>query len=216
MPGDGKELRGAGTARAANRGERGKYINAMVTTAIIFLLGGCGPVLVADELVLAPQVSVTPINIGSGAKVYLTVLDERLQRSLADFTLGPFNYRHTDSASGDPGHLFQESLRMGLLNLGFEVLPSPEVSPVSLEIQLRSLQYYPLHDGKGGLEGYAFVAAAWAEIRRGETHVFQKRWESASNSKGFTRRWREEKINAAFSDLIAKILGDLELLTALK
>ncbi len=224
MPADGKEHRRAGPLCGTYGGEKWNYINAIVTITIILMLGGCAPRLITREVVLAPQVSVTPINVGSGAKVYLTVLDGRPQLTLADYFCQACNAHVRASTSGDVGLVLRESFRTGLSTLGFEVLPTPEASPVSLEIQLLSLQYMPVIDKRGYFEALDIVAEAKAEIRRGRTRASQEiTFEKMYRAGGrytefyyFTDRRGEEKTNTVLSELIGRILADLELLHALR
>lgn len=191
-------------------------MRATVGIAVICLLSAC--IYHKWQITLAPQVSVTPINLGSGAKVSLTVLDARPTSFLAQYWSEGDNW--TVTALGDLTLAIAEQLRSGLISLGFEVVRTPEASPVTLEIQLLFLATETSRQ-VGGLE-LEIVARAKGEARRGPTHVFQKTYNAKRivfGSYGFVdfpRKLYEEEINAALSLLIGRILGDLELIAALK
>jgi hypothetical protein len=122
--------------------------------------------------------------------------------------------RLTVSASGDVTAALAEPLRDGLITLGFEVVPTPQAT-VALEVHLLSLVVSP-PDRPVGVD---VMAHARAEVRRGHTQLFQRRYVARSSRYWFplfTRKWNEEKINTELSNLIGKILSDLELLHTLR
>jgi len=192
-------------------------VRAVVGIAMIRFLAGCGPVHHALEIPVAPQrVSVTPIDLGSGAKVSLVVLDERPTKTVQDWYMTRWVHndtRFTVSALGDVTAALAQSLRDGLMTLGFEFVPTPQATAVTLEVHLLSLAMSP-----PGPVGVDVMAQASAEVRRGQTPVFQRRYNASSRYSFplFTRRWNQEKINTELSNLIGNILADLELLAALK
>jgi len=197
---------------------------AYIATLLLLLVSGCGLMQTTEHVVLALQVSVTPINIGLGARVFLNVVDERPQRILGEISVQKLTGDSwqvgsiTTLASGDPSLLMHDSLRSGLLSLGFDVQPSPEASSAYLEIHLRSLGYYFSYGYSYNIDSVSnFVASAEADVHKGRTLAFQRVYNiSVQPITWGTRRGREEKINAVLADLIGKILADLELLAALK
>jgi hypothetical protein len=190
-----------------------------VAMIALVLIGGCGLRNTTEQVVFAPQVAVTPINIGAGARVYLAVIDERSEKTLGRTKIYDIGY-HTTEGSGDLSLVLHDSLRSGLQSLGFEVLTYPEASPVGIRIHLQSLFYNFRNENAiyFDIVPFELAAAAEAEIHKGQTRVFQRMYNvSVSQIPSlFTRRWREEKINDALSSLIGKMLADLELLAALK
>lgn len=218
-----KRLWNADRARLTRAGRERMAVRAVVGIAMVCFLSGCGPFHHTLEVTVAPQLSVTPINLGSGAKVSLLILDDRPTKNLRDdwTTTWVQNDTHwTVSALGDLTAALAEPLRSGLMTLGFEVVPTPGASPVALEIHLLSLaSNFRGSTGGSYVDCANVVAHARAEVRRGQTQLFQRRYSATSRYTHwctFTRRWTEEKINTELSNLIGKILADLELLAALK
>ena len=211
-----KRLWKADRARLTRADEERKSMRAIVSVAMICFVSAC-TIHHKWEVTLAPKVLVTPINLGSGAKVSLMVLDERPTTLLADHESGGVRFRV--SAPGDLSLAVGEQLRSGLVSLGFEVLPTSEPSTATLEIHLLSLALDPELVARGSnIASTDVVAKAKADVRRGQTHLFQKTYNAAGTSAPiFARRtFFEEKANAALSGLISKMLADIELLAALK
>lgn len=205
--------------------------------AIAHLIGGCGFLASRPlEVSLAPQVSTPSVNIGGGTKIYLSVLDQRLEKNLGSrvddaaldrirkLTLGnilfPGEARGTISPSEDFVEVIQKSLRSGLASLGFETLAAPEASAPTLKVSVQDLRYSSLwpHSGTGG----SFNGTIVGKLYKGDTLPYEKSYsyslELRPSSFGpiVARSWFEENFNAALSDLMSQLLADLELLKALR
>jgi uncharacterized lipoprotein YajG len=202
--------------------------------AITLLVAGCGlHSFQPQHVTLAPRLSTAPVKIGAGAKVYITVADERGTNFLGYKADSDRFGRGNITTSDDIRVIYQKALSDGLANLGFKVVTAPDPAALNLEVSIRRFLYMgPLFNTATGSTGKAnetyITAATTARVRRGRTEaldspnvslVHEKSYEVYLGHPGLLRPSPsevEEKINAALSELIAKLLDDLELLALLK
>ena len=188
--------------------------------AIAYLISGCA--LIANrplEVSLTPKAPTVPINIGRGTIIYLSVLDQRSEKSLGSRVdeaawqrLGWGEFHGTISAVENIVGLVQNSLTAGLASLGFETLTAPEPSVSKLEVALRSLKYWE--------EGRAVNGLIEAKLYKSDRLLYENSYSYAFQCRSvflpFDRSWFETNFNAALSDLMGQLLADLELLAKLK
>ena len=180
----------------------------------ICLITGCGPAALEPVHVrLAPSVPIVSVDIGRGANLFLRVADARPEKlavaqNKATAPIVPVN---------DVVSLFHELLTKRLSALGFELLIAPDALSTKLDITLQKLQYgtYSTTPPRTHIDTSVTVA-----VYKNNTRVIDKNYlktyEEVSPSLGFSPSWFEEKTNMVLSQLIEKILSDLELLAALK
>lgn len=185
---------------------------------MIFLLSGCGlarwdPV----QITLVPKVSSVTINIGSGAKVRLTVLDPATAKepgvSVAQQPEPDIGYRgHRNDASRIVG-------KGTLSRLGFEIIPTSNVSASDLKIELQTLRYDPPDPADPERRNTTTISTmARAAAYHGNTLVYEHLYgvrKYRHNSLPL-QSWIEEHLNMVLSELIGKILADVKLLGALQ
>jgi YajG family uncharacterized lipoprotein len=198
--------------------------------AVAQLLSGC--IFTEYEplqISLAPRVPTVPINIGAGTKVYLSVLDQRPEKTLGyrqivarwqGMARSPM-YEESGIVlvSGDVEALIRNSLKDGLANLGFEILNAPEPSVPKLEVTVQNMAYQPFHPSSG--LGASFNAGFTGKLYKGDALLYEHLYhyphgQQTTACRPANRSCFEENFNAALSDLMSQILADLELLKALR
>jgi len=207
---------------------RTKSLGAMLfVIAIAHLMGGCG--FIANqplEISLAPKVSTPSINIGAGAKVYLSVLDQRTEKILgyrwdvANWQGLALEVRGAISASKDVAEVIQKSLKDGLTSLGFVTLTALDPSAPKLEVAVQHLRYSLKLAGEGRLDVNGAIVG---KVYKDDTPLYEKSYDYSLydyspryRSALIHRSYFEEYFNAALSDLMGQLLADLELIKALR
>jgi len=180
----------------------------------ICLITGCGPAALEPVHVrLAPSVPIVSVDIGRGAKLFLRVADARPEKiavaqNKANALILPVN---------DVVSLFHELLTKRLSALGFELLIAPDALSTRLDVALQKLAYgrYSTTPPRVHIDASLTVA-----LYKNNTRVidknYSKTYEEVSPSMGLSPSWFEDKTNTVLSQLIEKLLSDLELLAALK
>jgi hypothetical protein len=192
--------------------ERFSLIRTSVLVALLLTVAGCGWQLQARPAVLAPELPPAPINIGAGARVYVIVVDERETKVVVH---RKHDFFSRIMFSKDLAAVLRGSAEKGLSNLGFELLAAPDPSATTLAIRLVAFSY----DVSRTLRSSRYEATALL-LRKGAS-VFEKRYESAAPAvsklqSGFGLDSADPQIDRMLEDLLAVILGDLELLRALQ
>ena len=199
--------------------------------AIILFVAGCaGQGFQPQQVTLAPRLLSVAVRIGGGAKVYITVADERGTNS---YFLGYKADTHTFgraeiTTSDDIRIIYQKALSEGLANLGFNVVNGPDPAVPNLEVSLRRFLYMGFGPNFYVVQIRYVTAAATVRVRRRQTEagggqlvsvVREKSYEvyHYDNSRSVPNPGQvEERINAALSELMTKLLVDVELLTFLR
>ena len=184
--------------------------------ALIFVITSCGSVALEPAHVkLAPDVPLVTVNLGRGAPIFLRVLDARPEK------ITDARQKYVEAAPilpvDDLGQMLQDLFAKRLSALGFELLIADDKSSTSLDIAIRKLQYgtYSTTPARVHID-----ASATVEIYKNTARVTEKAYsriyEEESPAMGPSGSWLEDKSNTVLSQLIEKILADLELLAALK
>jgi len=211
----------------------GKGIRIGFLLGIIFFVAGCALQLSQPQQVkLAPRLSLAPVKIGAGAKVYVTVADERGTNVLGYKTDSYIAGRGKITTSDDLRAIYQKALSDALANFDFNVLASPDPAAPNLEVSLVRFLYMGPGPNPYVVSKSYITAAATARVRRqaealggqNAALVHEKSYEVYHHSRTVTQLFFvepspgevEERINAALSELISKLLLDMELLTFLK
>jgi hypothetical protein len=198
--------------------------------AVAQLLSGCISTEYEPlQISLAPRVPTVPINIGAGTKVYLSVLDQRPEKTLGyrqivarwqGMARSPmYEGSGIVSVSGDVEALIRNSLKDGLTSLGFEVLNAPGLTVPKLEFTIQNLAYQSFHPSSG--LGATFNAGFTGKLYKGDALLYEHLYhyphgQRTTACRPTNRNCFEENFNAALSDLMGQILADLELLKALR
>lgn len=215
----------------------GKAILVCFALAITFHLAGCGlHIWQPQQVTLMPRLSIAPVNIGGGSKIHITVTDER---GTSTNFLG---YKRVAggkiTTSEDLTAVYRKGISAGLASLGFDVVSDPDPAAANLEISLVRFLYIghslglaphttPVLKDRGRVFGPKWHTSAAATVRvgRGQTeavgnlkaaNVIQKSYEAYSERIAPSPGEIEERVNAVLSELITKLLMDVELLTYLK
>ena len=185
---------------------------------IAYSIGGCG--FIANqplEVSLTPKVSTPSINIGRGTKIFLLVLDQRIEKLLgyrwdvANWQALGLEVRGTVSASEDVAEVIQKSLKDGLTSLGFVTLTVPDPSVQKLEVAVQHLRYSGWRAGQGTKVN--FNAIIVGKVYKDDTPLYERSYQYLRyNSPDIHRSYFEGNFSAALSDLIGQLLADLDLI----
>ncbi len=198
--------------------KRSCVIRMSVLLALLPAVAGCGFfggawALPTQQAVLAPEPLPARIGIGAGAQVHVIVIDEREAKLVGYQKHGHFS---RIVSLEDLATVLRGRLEKGLANLGFELLAAPDPSATTLAVRLVTFSYNVEHFWRSARSG------ATALIIRDSAAVFEKRYEPTP----LTERSKlsglvgadsvDQQVNAMLNDLVAKVLGDLELLHMLR
>lgn len=179
------------------------------------MIACCGTVPLAPRQVgLALDVPLLTLDLGAGAKVFLRVVDGR------STTTADMNYKFDEVAPilpvGDLSHAIQNSLSNRLSALGYDVVSTEEPSATNLDLTVQVLEYGRYSTKPERLHIDASISIA---VYKGETHIIEKgyvrNYEQVGKASEMDQKWLETKVNLMLSQLIEKLLADLELLAAL-
>jgi hypothetical protein len=179
-----------------------------------FLRGEEVPVKGEEEpvglrIVLAAKLRPPSSRIDVGEKLSLRVFDKRKEDFLGRQTVGGSKIRNTNSFNT----VIEEALRAGLSNLGFEVLDFPVALSPNLEFTIEGFEYWLAYDAH--VDAQVSVALYKGDQRTFEkTYTIQNQFDKPSYSPEAS--WIEEKINVTISDMLYKVLTDVELLLMLR
>jgi uncharacterized lipoprotein YajG len=188
----------------------------VLSLALIFLITSCGTVALEPAHVrLAPDIPLVTVNLGRGAQVFLRAMDARPEK-IADV-----QKKYVEVAPILPvenlGQMLQDLFAKRLSALGFELLIAPNALSTRLDIASKKLEYgrYSTDPPLVHIDASMTVA-----VYKNNTCVFDRNYsriyEEESPAMGPNASWLEERSNIVLSQLIEKILADLELLAALK
>ena len=209
-----------------------KAIQIGFLLAVVFFAAGCVP-SAPLSISLAPKVPTVPLNIGAGAKVYPTVLDQRQDEILGYRAMGvqwqgiqrggsTLVSQGPISVSEDVGVVILKSLKDGLSSLGFEPLMTAESSVPTLKVTVQSLRCCYPYDVIGKPLAVAnFSGTITVKIYKDTRLLYAMRYDNSREStynhfRASDRSWFEENFNAALSDLMGHLLADLELIKVLR
>lgn len=201
---------------------RTKYLGEiLLIIALAYSMGACG--LVANQPImisLAPRIPQVEVNIGRGTKLYLSLVDQRIDKLLgyrvnvAGWKSLGWDLRGTIAASENVVDVMHKSLQGGLTNLGFDVITAPEPSVFKLEVSVQQL-IYSLTDSKEVRFRANFNGLVIGKLYQGDTLLYEKPYFYAREYRPFSAplesSWFEENFNAALADSMGQLLTDLEL-----
>ena len=113
-------------------------IKDVLLLGCIVLIFGCG--YIDQNLMVAPQVSVTKNNIGKGKKIALRIVDDR-DDQLIGHRVGDYGMKGAKISTGqDLVEILRNSFVENLKNIGFEPVGENDDATI-LRVELRSLSY---------------------------------------------------------------------------
>ena len=199
-----------------------KHLNVLCGLALT-LLWGCTAQPPPITISLAPQVIVPKIDLGGGRNVYLSVVDDRPNNRILEY---PEFYSARQSqtiliTSQPIAVVLENSVGQGLKSMGFELIPTLSSSDTQLKINV--LSFYVVRIPTGFFDGnWVGKLGVKVQLYKNERQVLDKEYNSLNDvSKPspnalFLATSITPFINPIVSDLILRILGDLELIAALQ
>jgi len=180
--------------------------------ALGLMLGGCGVAAFRPHLVdLAPDLPPTPTAIGRGAPVYLTVVDRRETKILAQRGMTPL------VASEDLAIVLHRSVGHILNGLDFELVRTPASATAQLTVYVRSAEYpmVPEHDPGLRRGGVVLEAAVERDGVRRHERTYAPSSAGAFFGELATTTEAAKGIHRCLSEMVEELAADLELLAAL-
>lgn len=180
------------------------------------LIAGCGAVpLQSRSLEVALDVPLLTVNLGGGSKVFLKVVDERPEKNA--------NPSETYEAvapifpRSDLAYAFQEIMGKRLTALGYDLVGAEDPAALRLNVAVRTLSYGRYSTKPQQLH---IDASLFSTVYKGETCRIEKAYTrdymQVGNAADMKQTWFEEKTNRLLSELVEKMLADLELHAALQ
>lgn len=181
------------------------------------LLSSCTSQPQKITISLAPQVIVPKIDFGGGGKVFLSIADERPNNRNLEFDHSTIQFILTTSEPIDV--ILHRSIGHALTSFGFELIPNFSASEAWLKINIIYFEVYDRTARGDTRVQWPVMLAVKALLFKGDTLVFQKEYYiDKVREHGFisAESLITATTNSAVSDLISKIIADLELIAALQ
>jgi uncharacterized lipoprotein YajG len=181
----------------------------------MLVIAGCGAVpLLSRSLEVALDVPILTVELGAGSKVFLKVVDERPEKnvdpSITHEAVAPI-FPHGDFASA-----LQEALGKRLTALGYELVGAEDPAAARLNVEVRTLSYGRYSTKPQQLH---IDASLFSTVYKGETCRIEKAYTrdymQVGDAADMKQTWFEGKTNRLLSELVEKMLADLELHAAL-
>jgi hypothetical protein len=160
------------------------------------------------------------VNFGASKKVYLSILDDRPNNLAAEFSAPHHPTIAIQSlVTSEPiAVVLEKNVGEGLRSMGFELIPARSASETWLKINV--LSFYVV--SRPGLDNWTGNLRVKLQLYKNETQVLDKEYDGL---KDFSNPFppyagigslMAANINPIVSDIILKILSDLELIAALQ
>jgi uncharacterized lipoprotein YajG len=166
-----------------------------------------------QEIAIKPRVTFTSTKLGNTAPIRLTVHDNR-QAEVLGYGYALRMYTSKESVRD----VIQQVVREGFSGMGFALLNESEAPAKNLLVELDYLEFKTLVDHRCAwdcLKGHSWIGVT-ASVYAGAENIFERSYEVAAEYPGAPVSGALELVNFVFSDMMLRILGDLELISALQ
>jgi uncharacterized lipoprotein YajG len=176
------------------------------------LLCACGLRALEDQqVVLAPVLTVSPLDVGNGTRIAVSVTDER-DTSVVGYRGWAYGDAATITISRDITMTIAEHIRQGLLQHGFAPVDGNQRAPVDLEVEIRLIEYNVTQGWDFALHTRATMKAIALKNGRVFDKIFR-----VENEKRVVivppDETNSEVINGAVSEVINDLVNDRDLMT---
>jgi uncharacterized lipoprotein YajG len=194
---------------------KGLEMKRLFFLTLTLMMAGCATApLSSRSLELALDVPLLTVNLGAGSPVFLKVIDDRPERNANPMetykAVAPIVPR------SDLTDAFKEVLGKRLAALGYDILSTDDPTVTRFNVAVRTLSYgrYSTKPQRLHIDASVFTAVYKGETCRIEK-AYTRDYTQDGDAADMEQAWFEEKTNRLLSELVEKMLADLELHAAL-